>query len=74
MGAHSPENAGGSWRGGATGRAVRVVFRGRNHSGLRRWLTRRIGRLVSGVGDRADFTARSIEQTLQRVKARTELG
>jgi len=126
MGAFSPENTGGSWRGGATGPAVSAVFLGRNRSGLRRWSTKstvtrcepgrafafavssvglpvaewsydvepegdgcrltetwrdrrgplmiRLGRLVSGVGDRAEFTARSIEQTLQRVKERAEQG
>lgn len=30
------------------------------------------GRLISGVGDRAGFTATSIEQTLARVKAQAE--
>jgi hypothetical protein len=39
MGAYSPENAGGSWVGGATGPAVGAVFRGRNGGGLRRWST-----------------------------------
>lgn len=124
MGEFSPENAGGSWLGGATGPAVGAVFRGRNQRGLHRWSTRctvtrcepgrafafavssagmpvadwayevepadtgcrltetwtdrrgalvsAAGRLVSGVGDRAAFTARSIEQTLERVKARAE--
>lgn len=126
MGEFSPENVGGSWRGGATGPAVGAVFLGRNRSGLRRWSTRStvtrcepgrafafvvssvglpvaewsydlvpegdgcrltetwhdrrgplmvgLGRLVSGVGDRAEFTARSIEQTLQRVRVRAEEG
>jgi len=40
MGVFSPENAGGSWRGGATGPAVGAVFLGRNRSGLRRWSTK----------------------------------
>ncbi len=31
-----------------------------------------LGRLVTGVGDRADFTARSIEQTLQAIRAEVE--
>lgn len=126
MGAFSPENAGGSWRGGATGPALGAVFLGRNRSGLRRWSTRStvtrcepgrafsfavssvglpvaewaydvepegdgcrltetwhdrrgplmvtLGRVVSGVGDRVEFTALSIEQTLQRVKERAEQG
>lgn len=124
MGEYSPENAGGSWVGGATGPAVGAVFRGRNRRGLHRWSTRctvtrcepgrafafavsstglpvaewaydlepapdgcrltetwtdrrgrlitLAGRLVSGVGDRAGFTAQSIEQTLARVKDRAE--
>jgi hypothetical protein len=33
---------------------------------------RRLGTLVSGVGDRRQFAARSIEKTLQRVKAAAE--
>lgn len=126
MGEFSPENAGGSWRGGASGPAVGAVFLGRNRSGLRRWSTRStvtrcepgrafafsvrsvglpvaewsyelapegdgcrvtetwhdrrgrlmvgLGRLVRGVGDRAEFTGRSIEQTLQRVRRRAEEG
>lgn len=32
----------------------------------------RLGRWVSGVPDRSAFTARSIEQTLERVKSRAE--
>lgn len=124
MGEYSPENAGGSWVGGATGPAVGAQFRGRNRRGLHRWSTRctvtrcdpgrsfafavssvglpvaewgyeleptpegcrltetwidrrgrlitAAGRLVSGVPDRAAFTARSIEQTLERVKSRAE--
>lgn len=124
MGEFSPENAGGSWVGGATGPAVGAVFRGRNRRGLHRWSTRctvtrcepgrafafavsstgmpvadwayelqetadgcRLtetwtdrrgtlitvaGRLVSGVADRSEFTVRSIEQTLARVKERAE--
>lgn len=39
MGALSPENTGGSWRGGATGPAVGARFRGRNRNGWRRWST-----------------------------------
>ncbi|MCW2542749.1 MAG: hypothetical protein JWM40_301 [Frankiales bacterium] len=39
MGALSPENVGGSWRGGATGPAVGARFRGRNRNGWRRWST-----------------------------------
>ena len=124
MGAYSPENAGGSWAGGASGPAVGAVFVGRNGSGLRRWSTRCtvtrcvpgrefafavrslgkpvaewaydvepagsgctltetwtdrrgtlmvvLGKLATGVGDRAEFTVRSIEQTLSRVKERAE--
>lgn len=40
MGAFSPENAGGSWAGGATGPTQGAVFTGRNGAGLRRWSTR----------------------------------
>ncbi|MCW2571390.1 MAG: hypothetical protein JWO88_1448 [Frankiales bacterium] len=124
MGELSPENAGGSWLGGATGPAVGVRFRGSNRQGWRRWSTlacitacepgsrlafdvssvglavsrwsydiaprpdgcrvtetwqdRRgrvinaVGQLVSGVPDRAAFTAQSIEQTLAEVKSRAE--
>jgi hypothetical protein len=39
MGAHSPENAGGRWLGGATGPAPGARFRGRNRNGFRRWST-----------------------------------
>jgi len=39
MGRLSPENAGGSWRKGATGPAVGARFRGRNRKGVRRWST-----------------------------------
>jgi hypothetical protein len=39
MGELSPENVGGSWRGGATGPAVGARFRGRNRNGWRRWST-----------------------------------
>lgn len=39
MGRLSPENAGGSWRKGATGPAVGARFRGHNRKGLRRWST-----------------------------------
>jgi hypothetical protein len=38
MGEWSPENTGGSWRGG-TGPMVGATFRGRNRSGWRRWRT-----------------------------------
>ena len=38
MGEWSPENTGGSWRGG-TGPMVGATFRGRNKSGFRRWRT-----------------------------------
>jgi uncharacterized protein YndB with AHSA1/START domain len=126
MGALSPENTGGSWRGGAAGPAVGVRFRGSNRQGWRRWSTavrvvecepgrrfsfdvdslglgvsrwtydvaarpggctvteswqdRRgramdlIGLAVSGVGDRAEFTARSIEHTLAALKRQVEQG
>lgn len=40
MGRFSPENAGGQWRGGATGPAVGVGFRGQNRRGIHRWSTR----------------------------------
>ena len=126
MGEFSPENAGGSWVGGAPGPAAGAVFRGRNRRGRHRWSTRctvtrcepgsafafavssvglpvaewayeiepdaggtacrvtetwtdrrgalmtSIGRLATGVADRAAFTALSIEQTLARVKAVAE--
>ena len=39
MGALSPENTGGTWRGGATGPVVGARFRGRNRNGWRRWST-----------------------------------
>jgi hypothetical protein len=39
MGALSPENAGGRWRGGATGPAVGSRFKGRNRNGFYRWST-----------------------------------
>lgn len=39
MGSLSPENTGGSWRGGATGPAVGARFRGSNRQGWRRWST-----------------------------------
>lgn len=39
MGALSPENTGGAWRGGATGPAVGARFRGSNRNGWRRWST-----------------------------------
>jgi hypothetical protein len=39
MGALSPENVGGQWRGGATGPAVGARFRGHNRKGWRRWST-----------------------------------
>jgi hypothetical protein len=39
MGRLSPENTGGSWRGGATGPAVGAVFKGSNRHGARRWRT-----------------------------------
>jgi uncharacterized protein YndB with AHSA1/START domain len=39
MGRLSPENAGGRWRGGATGPAVGARFRGTNRRGWRRWST-----------------------------------
>jgi hypothetical protein len=39
MGALSPENTGGSWRGGATGPVVGARFRGHNRNGWRRWRT-----------------------------------
>lgn len=37
-------------------------------------LMTRLGGLATGVGDRAAFTVRSIEQTLAQVKARAEQG
>lgn len=39
MGSLSPENAGGSWRKGATGPAVGAQFRGHNRKGWHRWST-----------------------------------
>jgi hypothetical protein len=39
MGRLSPENTGGSWRGGVTGPAVGAVFKGTNRNGRRRWST-----------------------------------
>lgn len=39
MGRLSPENTGGSWKGGATGPAVGARFKGRNRNGARRWST-----------------------------------
>lgn len=39
MGEWSPENTGGSWRGGATGPAVGARFKGANARGRRRWST-----------------------------------
>ncbi len=39
MGELSPESAGGSWRGGATGPAVGSRLRGTNRAGWRRWST-----------------------------------
>lgn len=49
MGALSPENTGGTWRGGATGPAVGARFRGRNRNGWRRWSTTvRVTRCVRG--------------------------
>ncbi len=39
MGDLSPENAGGTWRRGASGPAVGARFRGANRSGRRRWST-----------------------------------
>ncbi|MCU1600817.1 MAG: hypothetical protein JWO22_1526 [Frankiales bacterium] len=39
MGRLSPENTGGSWRGGATGPAVGATFKGSNRNGSRRWST-----------------------------------
>lgn len=39
MGALSPENTGGSWRGGATAPSVGARFRGTNRNGSRRWST-----------------------------------
>lgn len=49
MGALSPENTGGSWRGGATGAVVGARFRGRNRNGWRRWSTTvRVTRCVPG--------------------------
>lgn len=49
MGRFSPENVGGTWKGGATGAAVGARFRGRNRSGLRRWSTQvRVSRCEPG--------------------------
>ena len=39
MGRWSPENRGGTWKGGATGPAVGARFRGRNGRGRRFWST-----------------------------------
>ncbi len=39
MGELSPENAGGTWRRGASGPAVGARFRGANRAGWRRWST-----------------------------------
>jgi len=39
MGEWSPENQGGSWKGGATGPAMGAVFSGKNKNGIRRWST-----------------------------------
>ena len=39
MGRLSPENAGGSWLGGATGPSLGARFRGANRQGWRRWST-----------------------------------
>lgn len=39
MGRLSPENTGGSWRGGASGPAVGARFKGHNRNGRRRWST-----------------------------------
>lgn len=39
MGELSPENAGGSWQGGAVGPASGARFRGANRRGWRRWST-----------------------------------
>lgn len=39
MGAHSPENTGGRWLGGANGPAVGARFKGTNKKGFRRWST-----------------------------------
>lgn len=123
MGAYSPENDGGTWRGGA-GAAVGAVFHGRNGKGRRHWSTRSVvtrwqpseglafdvsalgltvaawsyqleptaagctlteswhdrrgaamrllGSVTTGVSDRVDFTATSIEQTLERIRTRAE--
>ena len=49
MGRFSPENVGGSWKGGATGPAVGARFTGRNRAGLRRWSTQvRVSRCEPG--------------------------
>lgn len=39
MGEWSPENCGGTWKGGASGPAVGAKFKGRNKIGWRRWST-----------------------------------
>lgn len=39
MGEWSPENDGGKWLNGATGPTVGAKFKGKNHSGWRRWNT-----------------------------------
>lgn len=39
MGRFSPENTGGTWRGGATGPALGARFTGANKRGVRRWRT-----------------------------------
>ncbi|MDP3714220.1 MAG: SRPBCC family protein [Mycobacteriales bacterium] len=49
MGRFSPENVGGSWKGGATGPAVGARFTGRNRAGVRRWSTQvRVSRCEPG--------------------------
>jgi hypothetical protein len=39
MGQYSPENTGGSWRGGASGPALGAKFRGTNAAGAKTWST-----------------------------------
>lgn len=73
MGAFSPENTGGNWRGGATGPVTGAVFLGRNRSGRRRWSTKSTVTRCE-PGQAFAFAVSSIEQTLQTVQARAEQG
>lgn len=59
MGELSPENAGGSWLGGATGPAVGARFRGANRRGWRRWSTA-VEVIECEPGSRFAFQVRSL--------------